>query len=361
MKNLIKVFGIIALVAVIGLTMLACNKSGSSSGSDNSKSSGGGGKTLNSPEALKEYLDKQPANSPDKPIKVSMTINDPMLKSVVDVIKSAGKYVSLNITGNALTNIPKKAFESCETLVNITIPNSVTSIGDSAFDSCTNLASVTIPNSVTSIGYSAFGSCKNITSVTIPNSVTNIGAGAFSDCTSLITINVDAGNTVYSSQDGILYNNDKTILVEYPLGKTSSTFTIPNSITNIGDYAFFGAKITNITIPNSVNRIGVGAFAGTNLISVTIPNSVTSIEDRAFSGCDSLTNVTIGSGVERIEMYAFDCSNLANITFQGKINHINYDAFHHYAGRNIPSYGVIGTYIRTSERDWEGYPVWKKQ
>jgi hypothetical protein len=106
----------IAIILAIGLTVIACNKSG-------------GGKTLNSPEALKEYLDKQPANSPDNPIKVSMAINDPMFEKVVDVIKSAGKYVSLNITGSALTTIESDDdWGVNKTLVSITIPNSVTSI-----------------------------------------------------------------------------------------------------------------------------------------------------------------------------------------------------------------------------------------
>jgi len=122
---------------------------------DNSKksapaSSGGDGKTLNSAEELKTYLDKQPANGPDKPIKVSMTINNSMLKSVADIIKSAGKYVSLNITGTTLTTIPEYAFAECKTLVSITIPNSVTSIGGWAFDNCHKLANVSIGNSVTS-------------------------------------------------------------------------------------------------------------------------------------------------------------------------------------------------------------------
>jgi hypothetical protein len=106
---------IFTLVAVAAFSMIACNKSGSSSG--------GVGQSLNSAEALKEYLDKQPANGPDKPIKVSMTINDPMLKDVAGVIKSAGKYVSLNITGNALTTIPNQAFNGCATLSAITIPD----------------------------------------------------------------------------------------------------------------------------------------------------------------------------------------------------------------------------------------------
>jgi len=170
---------IIAFITVIGFTMTDCNKSGSSS----SKSSGGGGKTINSPEALKEYLDSQPANSPDKPIKVSMGANELMLPKIRDVIKSAGKYVSLNITGDALTKIPKRAFfddkrnfdegEGCKTLVSIIIPDSVTIIEQYAFNNCENLTSITIPKSVTSIGMGAFSRCKNLTSVTFEGTISS--------------------------------------------------------------------------------------------------------------------------------------------------------------------------------------------
>jgi hypothetical protein len=127
LKNACKFVGI-AFIAAIVFFMPACIASA---------------QTINSAVALKEYLDKQPANSPDKPIKVTMSINDPMLKGIVAAIKSAGKYVSLNLSGNALTTIPDRAFYGCEMLAAITIPNSVTSIGERAFFGCTSLTSVT--------------------------------------------------------------------------------------------------------------------------------------------------------------------------------------------------------------------------
>ena len=117
---------------------------------------------INSATDLKAYLDKQPANSPDKPIKVAMKVNDAMLKGIVEVIRNAGKYVSLDLSGSPLTKIPDYAFvvveteEGCETLVGIIIPNGVTSIGDFAFAFCTNIKEITIPASVTSVGGAAF-------------------------------------------------------------------------------------------------------------------------------------------------------------------------------------------------------------
>jgi hypothetical protein len=215
MKNTIKVFSIIALVAVFTLFTTSC-----------SAQSSGGGKTLNSPEELKAYLDKQPVNGPDKPIKVSMTINDPILKNVADVIKSAGKYVSLNISGNALTTIPYKAFD--ETLVSITIPSSVTETY-------------------------TFYNCENITA-----------------------INVNSDNKNYSSDQGVLYNKDKTTLIKYPRKKAGTSFNIPDSVTSIREGAFSGTSLTSVTIPSSVTSIRDGAFVSNDLTSVTFQGTISS-------------------------------------------------------------------------------------
>ena len=211
------------------------------------------------------------------------------------------------------------------------IPDSVTSIGGYAFYGCTGLTSVTIPDSVTSIGDSAFDGCTGLTSVTIPESVTSIGDGAFEDCTRLTSITVDVNNPNYSSDEyGVLFNKDKTELIQYPVGNKRTEYKIPDSVTSIGDSAFYNTGLTSITIPDSVTSIGDSAFYHcTRLTSVTIPDSVTSIGDRAFSGCYRLTSVTIPNSVTSIGDSAFCNTELTSITIPDSVTSIGDYAFYY--------------------------------
>jgi putative transposon-encoded protein len=183
-------------------------------------------------------------------------------------------------------------------------------------DYLSSINTVVIETGVTSIGNSAFHSCISLTSITIPNSVTSIGIWVFSNCTSLTSINVENGNNTYASEGGVLFNKSKSILIRYPEGKVGA-YIIPNSVTNIGDYAFNNCtKLPLITIPNSVIAIGDNAFSNcTNLISITLPSSVTTIENGAFAHCTSLTLVIFPSSVTTIGNGAFIyCTNLTSIT-----------------------------------------------
>ena len=215
--------------------------------------------------------------------------------------------------GNSVTSIGSYAFFRCSGLTSVTIPNSVTSIEWNAFSDCSGLSSVTIGNGVTSIRGEAFSGCSGLTSITIPNSVTSIGSGAFSDCSGLTSITVAQGNTKYDSRDNC------NAIIESASNKLiagCTTTIIPNSVTSIGGYAFYGCSgLTSVTIPNSVTSIGDDAFYQcTGLTSVTIPNSVTSIGSSAFERCSGLTSVTIGNSVTSIGERAFHyCSGLTSV------------------------------------------------
>jgi len=193
------------------------------------------------------------------------------------------------IIGNKITTIGSYIFPECYYLTSVSIPNTVTSIGESAFDNCPSLATVTIPNTVTTIGEGAFWAC-GLTSIVIPHSVTTIGHHAFSVCP-LSSIQVDTKNTEYLSEDGILYNMNKTLLHTYPSGKNGTEFSIPTTVTTIGRYAFcWNKSLTSITIPNSVTEIGRNAFYNTTeLKNVTVSWSIPlDVDDYEFYDGENL-------------------------------------------------------------------------
>ena len=234
-----------------------------------------------------------------------------------------------NMTNDSVSSdVPWDSFRN--DIKKVVINNGITSIGSKAFYYCKSLTNIIISDSVTSIGYEAFSNCTSLTSITIPNSVTSIDNHAFTYCTSLTSIYVDTKNPNYLSENGILFNKDKTKLICYPAGKISSSYAIPNSVTSIGDDAFSNCKsLTNITIPSSVTSIGDDAFSSCiSLTNITIPNSVTFIDDSAFYGCKSLTSITIPDSVASIGAWAFvECNSLTSVTIPNSVTSIGDGAF----------------------------------
>ena len=155
-------------------------------------------------------------------------------------------------------------------------------ICDRAFYLCSSLAEVVIPNSVTSIGDRAFSRCESLTEVVIPNSVVCINGNPFKDWNG----NLECLSPSFVYEDNILFNKDKSRIISFRNQKLTS-YVIPNSVTSIGEFAFFRCKsLTEVVIPNSVTSIGKFAFSRCeSLTEVVIPDSVTSIGDYAFSMC----------------------------------------------------------------------------
>ena len=197
---------------------------------------------------------------------------------------------------------------------NVVIPESikydgkeypVTSIGNYAFRYCYGLASVTIGSSVTSIGEDAFVGCNNLKKVIIKDIATWCNIEFHGDANS---------NPLYHAHH--LYSDENTEI---------TNLVIPNSVTSIGEKAFYGCSaLTSVTIPNSVTSIGGSAFSWcSGLTSVTIPNSVTSIGEEASYGCSTLTSVTIPNSVTTIGKETFDgCSALTSVTIPNSVTNI---------------------------------------
>ena len=244
-----------------------------------------------------------------------------------DVVIPETITIAYNDATYSVTSIGIDAFYACSELTSVTIPNSVTSIGNDAFRGCSGLNSIVVSgNNVT---YDSRDNCNAIIetstnklvagckNTTIPNSVTSIGDKAFYACSGLTSVTIP--NSVTAIGEGAF---------SYCSGLKSAT--IPNSVTSIGNAAFRGCSgLTSLTIPNSVTSIGYEAFCGCKgLTSVTIPNSVTSFGNAAFRGCSGLTSVTIPNSVTSIGDEAFcECSGLTSVTIPNSVTSIGYEAF----------------------------------
>ena len=221
------------------------------------------------------------------------------VKNGVTSVGEDAFYYHTNLTSvilpDGLKRIEDGAFRSCYALIDVAIPDSVTSIGENAFGYCNGLTEVEIPYSVTSIGDNAFQRCRQLKSAHISASVTSMGDNVFNWCESLTGIHVDAANPNYTSDArGVLFDKEKTVLLEAP-GAIEGEYTIPNTVTTIGDYAFQNCRnLTGVNIPESVSTIGNSAFDYCfGLLRVDLPASVTSIETYAFAGCRSLTGIFV--------------------------------------------------------------------
>jgi len=234
--------------------------------------------SFKSAEELKEHLGSQPSNSPYTPIKVTVTVTDQTLMNIVDVIKSDDKYVNLNFSGYGLTSIRENAFKDC----------------------------------------------KYIAVLNIPSSVNKIDLTAFLGLDNLTAINVSSGNKNFSSENGILYNKDKTMLIKFPSGKTGSFEIIPQTY-YIATYAFYGSNLTSITL--------YGGYVNRNF------EPCQQIMKNAFINCNKLTSITIKRGGPYFHGENFDGNFMEA-----------------YSRAGFMSDDKIGTYIRET-----GSNIWKKQ
>ena len=262
---------------------------------------------------------------------------------------NSGKYVNITLICPSLKKLPDEAFMSCASLVGIALPEGFTEIGRFGLYNCRNLSSLNLPSTLTSTSYRDLTGCTSLTSLTlpegletiysqsidyigittlnIPKSVKTIANDGIISCDNLTAITVDEDNPSFTAEDGVLYNKNKTRLICYPGGK-GGNFTIPNTVTEIGGYAFYSnANITGVTIPTGVTSIGERSFESTRLSSITIPEGVTTIESGAFAKCSSLTSLSIPSTVTSMSNSPCSaCTSLTSLTVaEGNSKYVTVD------------------------------------
>ncbi len=238
---------------------------------------------------------------------------------------------SLNLS-SSIDSIGEFAFSGCSGLTgSLTIPSSVTHIGGYSFNGCSGCKdSLTIGTSVTYIGDEAFRGCGFTGSLTIPSSVTYIGNEAFTS-PGLTDFIVEESNPFYSSINGVIFNKNKTTIIECPQGKTG-TYSIPSNVESVGDYAFSGCSglTGSLTIPSTITYLGDYSFIGCSGFkdSLYIGSSVTYIGNDAFGGCGFTGTLTIGSSVSIIGSWAFNgCSFTGLLNIPSSVTNIGNYAF----------------------------------
>lgn len=193
-----------------------------------------------------------------------------------------------------------------------------------------SVAEIIIPDTVEIIDDYAFrGYYHQLNNIFIPANVTKIGECAFAG-NKCLNITTSSDNKNYSSLNGVLFNKDKTELIAYSKDKTSSAYTIPNTVSIISDCAFYDCPfLTELTIPESVTKIGAAAFFNCkNLKNLIIPNSVTDIDHNAFWCCEKLENITLSENISRISSQMFlQCYALDNIVIPNNVTCIEDEAF----------------------------------
>lgn len=226
----------------------------------------------------------------------------------------------------SITEIEEGVFSGCTSLKSITIPKNVSQINDTAFIGCTSLTDIsvatentsysdingvlfnkdktnlviypeglkgeyTVPKGTISVNDTAFNNKIYLTKINIPSTVTYLGNEPFKGCSVLESINVDAKNSNYSSDNGALLTKDKNSVIDYPDAKGGS-YNIPNTVKRIEKYAFADSALESAVIPDSVTEIGYGAFAEcAALADIDIADNVKFIEARAFSGTAYYSNL----------------------------------------------------------------------
>lgn len=291
------------------------------------------------------------------------------------------KTVSLDTANSKLTKIGRYSFAYCEKLTGFDIPSLLKELEEGVFADCSSLEKIIIPDTVEKIGGSVFGGCTNVTEIKIPGTVKEASDFALFGCDKVITaelpismvtlanlqrsdeletlVIIDDGSTALPDKDA-LNKKKKLKKVIFPDSLTSipkafcmsasalEDVKLPANLKIISNASFSGCtNLKTIDLPDTVTEIGAFAFKSTGLTSITIPASVETVDDTAFidntsltdatfpagkgisfEGCTSLVNVKINNNPTKIDDSMFrKCSSLASIELPDTVTEIGKYAF----------------------------------
>lgn len=186
------------------------------------------------------------------------------------------------------------------------VPNTVNTIDANAFGSCKNLQTIVIADSVEKIGDSAFYGSK-LKTINLGGGITNINNKPFYGALNLTNINVITENDKYESENGVLFNKGKTILIKCPPAIINGeVYEIPNTVVEIGPQSFYRSQIKNVIIPSSVKKIGSESFFQCyNLEELNLSEGLERIEWRALQQCNKIKTIVVPSSVTYIDKECF--------------------------------------------------------
>lgn len=215
---------------------------------------------------------------------------------------TAGQLSDIDLSGAQIAEGGKAYAEGHFTQTNV--------VGKAMLASCEKLKRIVLPLQTTKIEADAFRNCSSLHTIEVPTLVESIETSA--GCTALAEINVQAGNSHYSSKDGVLLSGDGKSILWFPMGKEGE-YTLPSTVTTVGDYAFRNCRIETFHFSDGLTSIGKYAFYNSSVKEVSLPSTVKQIPTGLFQKCAYLTTVHLGKNTELLGDYVFDGCPITNL------------------------------------------------
>lgn len=215
---------------------------------------------------------------------------------------TAGQLSDIDLSGAQIAEGGKAYADGHFTQTNV--------VGKAMLASCEKLKRIVLPLQTTKIEADAFRNCSSLHTIEVPTLVESIETSA--GCTALAEINVQAGNSHYSSKDGVLLSGDGKSILWFPMGKEGE-YTLPSTVTTVGDYAFRNCRIETFHFADGLTSIGKYAFYNSSVKEVSLPSTVKQIPTGLFQKCANLTTVHLGKNTEMLGDYVFDGCPITNL------------------------------------------------